>query len=52
MRYMVRLIMDGVYKVYYKEYIQEFDEIINYDVYQGGLADCLAWIQLHEEGRM
>lgn len=47
MDYKVRLYMDNTYEVYYYKGNGDWEV-----VYHGSLADCEAWIRLHENGYM
>ena len=51
MRFKVRFYQDDTYEVLEKKYYA--DEVICWEsVYQGSLADCEAYIRLHEGGYM
>ena len=45
--YKVQLFMDTTYEVYTLDEEGNFQQF-----FQGSLADCEAWIRLHEEGRI
>ncbi len=60
MKYKVRLMMDDTYEVVETMFIEDYDSTADDDeaptkensVYQGRLADCEAYIRLHEGGYM
>lgn len=50
MKYKVRYYQDDLYEVY--SYWEEYGTIMTQQEFVGSLADCEAWIRLHENGYM
>ena len=51
-KYKVRFYQDNTYEVLEKKYYAYEDDECWESVYQGSLADCEAYIRLHENGYM
>jgi hypothetical protein len=51
-KFKVRLYQDNIYEVLEKKYYAFEDDDFYESVFQGSLADCEAYIRLHEGGYM